>query len=58
MKIRIKYISWEMFDKGFKRFWFWHSRKYKYCKGIMFRIFGFDFNITERDATKKLIAQK
>lgn len=35
--------------------WFFYYRKYNYIKGFIFRVFGFHFNIREKDSLQKLI---
>lgn len=37
------------------RYWFWYFRKYTSIKGVMFRMFGIDFNIREKDGLNKMI---
>lgn len=57
MKIRIEYTPWVMFPEDKKCYWFWIFKRYRYCRGIAFRIFGWWFNITENNATEKMIAK-
>ena len=57
MEIRISKVSYSVFKDCPKINFIWMFRKYKYVKGFRFRFFGYDFNITENFATKKLIHQ-
>jgi len=36
--------------------WMWYFKKYKYVRGVIFRIFGVYVNIRERNSFEKLIA--
>ena len=55
MEIRISNTPYSMFKDAPKINYFWMYRKYKHVKGFRFRFFGYNFNVTENFATKKLI---
>ena len=55
MEIKISTISYSTFKDFPKINYFWMFRKYKHVRGFKFRFFGYNFNITENYATKKLI---
>ena len=53
MKINIQYCPLALFDN--KRYWLFYTKRYSYVKGVIIRIFGFTFNIREKNATQKLM---
>lgn len=57
MKCDINYISLKHYPTNKIMWWVFYFKKYVYIKGVIIRIFGFNFNIRENDGTKKLIEQ-
>lgn len=55
MKIDVSYHKLANYPKGFRNQWIWTYKPYTYVKGFIIRICGIYFNVTEENATEKLI---
>lgn len=56
MKINVKYISRDFFDKRLRN-WIFSFKRYKYMKGFSIRMFGLHLNVREKGGIEKLKQQ-